>query len=194
MNSQSRSVGIRGAALIQFGSRYVNIAVQLMITAVLARILTPDDYGVVAIASVFTAFFAMLSDTGIGTAVVQYRDLTDEDHGTLMSFTPVLGVALTALLLGTANMVPNGMLLKESRFPAFGARLLVSTAASGVIAIVAALAGLGPFSLAVQATASAGIALAWNLAAHPVRHLTPHGMGRSGGCSATPRSSLGSTS
>lgn len=47
-------------------ARYSGIAVQLIVTMFLARLLLPEDFGVVAIAVVFINFFSMLSDMGIG--------------------------------------------------------------------------------------------------------------------------------
>ena len=193
---------MRGAAAIQFASKYASATLQVAITAVLSRVLTPEEFGPVAVVSVFTAFFTMLSDTGIGVAVVQFDDLTEDDYGALLSFCGVFGVGLTAafclagwpiswaygdgslvglcaassgaLLFGTLNMVPNGLLLKEKRFAAIGVRLLVATAVSGAVAVAGALAGLGAYSLVLQPVVSAAVVFAWNLVARPVRGLTLH--------------------
>lgn len=60
---------------MQFGSKYVSMGAQLVITAVLARLISPGDFGLMAIVTVFTGLFSLLSDMGVGTAIVQYRDL-----------------------------------------------------------------------------------------------------------------------
>src|SRR5262245_17516964 len=45
-------------------------------TLVVVRLLSPDDYGLVALATVYLGLATMLSEFGIGTAVVTLRDLT----------------------------------------------------------------------------------------------------------------------
>ena len=94
---------MRAAAAIQFASKYLNIGFQLAITAVLARLITPEDFGTLAIVSVFLAFFTMFADMGIGTAIVQFRDLDDSDFGALFVFSALLAV----LLAGDEHRVPG---------------------------------------------------------------------------------------
>ena len=60
-------------------AKYSGMAIQLVITAILARILAPEDYGIIAIAYVFINFFNILSDIGIGPAIIQNKTLNDND-------------------------------------------------------------------------------------------------------------------
>lgn len=187
---------MRAAALFQFGSKYISMGAQLVITMVLARLIAPEDFGLVAIVTVFTGLFALLSDMGVGVAIVQYRDLTEEDYGALFGFSLLLAVGLTAgfcaisplvatfygdarliplccaaspqLLFATLNMVPSGLMLKERRFDAIGFRLVCATVVSGAVAIGLAFAGAGCYALVVQSALSAFIVLVWNLAARGV--------------------------
>ena len=46
-------------------AKYSGIVISLVVAGVLARLLTPDDFGVVAIASVIIAFFNLLTDMGV---------------------------------------------------------------------------------------------------------------------------------
>ena len=191
---------MRAAALFQFGSKYISMGAQVVITMVLARLIAPEDFGLVAIVSVFTGLFALLSDMGVGVAIVQYRDLTEEDYGALFGFSALLAVGLAAaycaasplvatfygdarliplccaaspqLLFSTLNMVPSGLMLKERRFDAIGIRLISATVVSGAVAIGLAFAGVGCFALVVQSGLSAFIVLAWNLAARGVSRVS----------------------
>lgn len=195
---------MRGAAVLQLGSKYASMGAQLVITAVLARLVAPADFGLVAIVTVFTGLFSLLSDMGIGVAVVQYRDLTEDDYGALFGFSMLLAAVLVAtfcacsplvaafyddgrlvglclaasptLLFSTLNSVPEGLMLKDRRFDLIAVRLVAATAVSGAVAIVLALAGRGATSLVLQADLSSGIVLAWNLLARPVRHVSLHFM------------------
>lgn len=197
-----KKVNMKHAALLQFASKYMNIGIQLIITAVLARLISPDDFGLLSIVSVFSAFFQLFSDMGIGAAIVQYRNLTEEDYGKLFVFSCFLAIALMmlfclaaspiswfyrdnrltqlcyatapAIIFNTLNMVPNGLMLKDKRFGAIALRLVVSTFLSGLIAILLALLGFGCYALAAQSVLTSLIILAWNLILRPVRHLSIH--------------------
>lgn len=63
---------IARAALFQLFSKFANVLVQLVITMVLSRIIAPDQYGTVAVLTVFTGFFSIMSDIGISSAVIQF--------------------------------------------------------------------------------------------------------------------------
>ena len=65
---------IKKAALITAGSKYINIFLGIFFSAILSRILSPYDYGIVAIVTVFTSFFMVLSNCGLGIAVIQRKD------------------------------------------------------------------------------------------------------------------------
>ena len=57
-------MGIKKAALINAAGKYLKVILSVIINAVLARILSADDYGIVAIITVFSTLFATLSDIG----------------------------------------------------------------------------------------------------------------------------------
>lgn len=197
-----KSMGMRAAAVFQLGSKYISMGASLVITAVLARLISPSDFGLVAIVTVFVGLFSLLSDMGIGAAIVQYRDLTEEDYGGIFGFSILLAIALTALfcaiaplialfysddrlvwlcvagsptlLFSTLNMVPNGLMLKDKRFDRIAVRLVVATVVSGLVAILAAYLGAGAVAVIVQSTLSAAVVLVWNLLSRPIRNVSLH--------------------
>mgnify|MGYP003355956282 CR=1 FL=1 len=61
--------------------KYSGLVVQLVISAVLARLIAPEDFGVVAVATVIISFFGIFSDLGVGAAVIQNKTLTDAATG-----------------------------------------------------------------------------------------------------------------
>ena len=67
-------------------------------TLVLARILTPEDFGLVALASVTIGFLALFSDLGLGGTLVVRKHLDDRVSGTIFTLMLLMG-ALTALLI-----------------------------------------------------------------------------------------------
>ncbi len=197
-----QSSSMKGAAIIQFASKYSSIMVQLVVTALLSRLVTPEEYGLMAIVVVFMAFFQMFTDMGISVAIVQFRDLEERDFGALFALSLLLGAVLAGLfclislpiswlygygelvglccaaspmlLFSCANMVPNGLMLRERRFAAIGARLVVSNLVAGGIAIALAWIGWGAYALVSQIVLAALFVVVWNLVARPVRKINVH--------------------
>lgn len=84
-------------------------------TIVVARLLTPEDYGLVAMAGVFLGFIALINEFGLGAAVVALRHLTGEQIEKLHSLAAILG----ALGFGLACLasVPAGNFFRSSALP-----------------------------------------------------------------------------
>lgn len=197
-----KKVGVRLALLIQLFSKYFNVAIQLIITMVLARILTPQEYGLVAIIAVFTSFFMILADAGISPAIIQRDDLATDDHNALMFMSLLLGLVLMlifillsfpiamfyndeqlrplcwfaslSILFNALNMVPNGLLLKEKRFVSIGVRLIVSTICGGVVAVLMALMHFGAYSLIALSIVSSLVVFVWNKIATGIKFNNVH--------------------
>ena len=76
-------------------AKYAGIVVTLVVTGILSRLFTPEQFGVVNIATVVIAFFAIFSDLGIGPAVIQHNNfvrisnrigaLRNQDNGHVIS-------------------------------------------------------------------------------------------------------------
>lgn len=177
-------------------AKYSGILVQLGITAVLSRLLAPEDFGVVAVTTVIVSFFAIFSDLGIAPAIVQKKELTHDDLGRIFTFTVLSGATVTALffLLSGAvatyyhapvlrticrilsinlffaalNIVPGALLYKERRFRFIAVRTLVVQLVSGTAAIAAAYAGAGVYALTVTPVLSSVVLFAVNYRQHPL--------------------------
>ncbi|MTM62416.1 oligosaccharide flippase family protein, partial [Turicibacter sanguinis] len=80
-------ISIKKATFINFVSKYSTIFIQLILNSILARLLTPDDYGIVAVVTVFTGFFTLIADMGIGPAIIQNKSLNDRDIISIFNFT-----------------------------------------------------------------------------------------------------------
>lgn len=171
-------------------SKYANVVVTLLTTSVLARILSPSEFGVVSVVTVFTAFFTILSDMGLGTAVIQNKTLTDHEIYDIFSFSVYaalfLGILFAALgvpiawfygdqiyikicmllsisvFFNAANIIPNAVLMKEKKFSLVGMRLIAVSVASGFAAIVMALSGGSFYSIVAQSIIQAILIFLWN--------------------------------
>lgn len=187
---QPEGYSIKKAAMINAIGKYSKVLLSIVVEVVLARLLTPHDYGIVAVVTVFTTFFAIFSDMGLGTAIIQKKDLTKEDVNQIYTFSVYLGVILMiifffasygiasfykssvyikvgqllslSLLFNTLNMVPNGILNREKKFVAIAVRTLIVYLVSVVITIVLAFLGARYYALVFQAILSAFFTYLWN--------------------------------
>lgn len=75
----SENNSVKRAALINAAGKYSKVLIAIIINSILARILSADDYGVVAVITVFSTFFATFSDMGFGPAIIQNKNLTTKD-------------------------------------------------------------------------------------------------------------------
>ena len=82
--------------------KYSIVVVQLLVQAVLSRILTPAEYGIVAAVNIFLVFFQLLADFGIGPAVIQNKDLNKKELNDIFSFSLYIafGLAIVFIFLG----------------------------------------------------------------------------------------------
>ncbi len=99
---QKKSISFLKASAIQFASKYLNVAIQLVLTAILARLLSPEEYGVMAGITIFTSLFSILADMGFGPAIIQFKDLTKRDYGGIFLFSIGIGVVLSAITIFTS--------------------------------------------------------------------------------------------
>src|SRR3989304_8302445 len=88
-------------------SRTANILVQISTTIILARILTPEDFGVVAIALVFIALASILTDMGLGSAIIQKKDISEEYLSTIFYINIFAGCILTFIMIALSPVIAN---------------------------------------------------------------------------------------
>lgn len=145
------------------------------ITLVIIRLLSPADYGLMTLASVFVAFLAMLSELGLGAAVVQRRDLSDDTLRSLLGLVLLVsvvfyaGLALAApfiagfydeprlislvrvmafqfLLMGF-TVLPQSILLRDMEFRKLAIIDIVSAVSGSITTLVLVLTGYGVWAL-----------------------------------------------
>lgn len=183
---------IKKAALINAVGKYSKILLSLVVNAILARILSAEDYGIVAVITVFSTFFTTFSDMGFGPAIIQNKDLTENDVDNIYSFTVYISVFLMvvfamvsfpiaafyednvyvslgwllsiSLLFNALNMVPNGILNRDKKFVSIAVRTVAVYVGAAVITIILAFMGLRYYALAIQAILTALFTFVWNFA------------------------------
>lgn len=183
-------VSLKKASFITAISKYSTVFLGLIFSAVLARLLTPEDYGIVAVTFVFTSFFSLFADMGIGSAIVQNKELTDRDLENIFTFSLRLSFSLfllfslfsiplsafygnkeyvpigillaISLFFSSLNMVPNAILLREKRFLLIGIRTVVISICTGIVGIIFAFSGFKYYALVIQSIGAALITFLWN--------------------------------
>lgn len=163
----------------------------LVTMAILARLLTPEDFGIVGFATLAVGYLSVLRDLGLGAAVIQRRDDTEESAQTVFVLNLLLGFALTAItfvlapfiatffrepvvtpllrLLSTTFILESigsihVVLLKRNM--AFRRKLVPDVgraAVKGAVSIATAVAGAGAWALVFGQLAGviAGVVLSW---------------------------------
>jgi len=86
-------------------SQLVRALLLIASTVVVARILTPDDYGVIAMAAPVLAFVLLFQDLGLSAVTIQARTISDEQSNTLFWVTLAASAGVTLLLLAVSPLV-----------------------------------------------------------------------------------------
>lgn len=193
---RDRDVGV--SAGIRWGviDQAIQVFARLAANVVLARILLPRDFGVVALAVVVVNLGLVLSGLGLGSALIQRRDLEDRHVTTAFTTSAVFGVVLAlgvgasawpaaaffreeALLtllpaLGVTfvfrglEVTPNDILMRQLRFRSYYLSSTIATVISCVAGLAAAAAGAGVWALVWMMVCESVLAaaLAWWFAIH----------------------------
>lgn len=169
-----RAAALRGtvwSTIQQIGERGIRMPVYL----ILARLLPPQAFGLIALASAYVDFLQLFRNQGTTAALVQRDRLEPEHLDSAFWASLLLGLAMGTLAFGTAGVfastarqpalepvvrwlsiafvlsglsaVQDAILRRELRFQALAVRSVVGQTVAGAIAIVAALRGLGVWSL-----------------------------------------------
>ncbi len=188
-------MSMRRSMLLAVSGRYVMIGLGILNTLIIARLLTPADFGVFSIAVSIVAISSSLRELGISSYLIRIPVL---DHAALgrgfaVTMTASLLVGwpiflardaiagffgepeigpLTALLCLNFLLIPPGMganasLQRQMRFGTLNLLTIVTSVAAATVSITLAATGHGPMSLAIgQVTQYAG-QLAWFIAVEP---------------------------
>lgn len=163
----------------------VQMGVTFVVSIVLARLLSPDDYGLLGLIAVFTAVCQALINGGFTTALIRKKDATDDDYNTVfisnlgMSLllyaiiyfcSPAIAnfferqelVALTrvsslGMIIGALALVQQTRLTKRIDFKTQTKITIIASVTSGVIGIGMALLDFGVWALVAQQLSSQGL-------------------------------------
>lgn len=171
--------------------KYSNVLIQLLVNIVLSRLLTPEQFGIVAVVQVFLVFFSLLVDAGLGPAIIENKTLTAEDDKILFRYGIRLGFILAGVFIACGpvicilynnwgymgitaalgvtllfqgfNTVPNALLDKAKRFKEVNMRLILGNLFGGIAGVAGAFYGLGAYALVLSSAVPAVIAFILNV-------------------------------
>lgn len=149
-----------------------------LVTLILARLLTPGDYGVIALITVFISLANTFVQGGFNTALIQKKDATQEDFFSVTVFTLLVAIILYVVLFILApwlakfyampeitnivrvmslllipaaiNSVQVAYVTKDLRFRILSTSSLISTGLAAIIGISMAYCGFGAWALVAQ--------------------------------------------
>lgn len=156
-----------------------------LIGVILARLLSPDEFGLVAMVTVITNFGNIFAELGFSGALIQKQDVTDEHLSSVFWLNLGIGITLMAItmlgapliadfydepllisltvvlsvnfLIASLNIVQNTLLVKSLNFRVLSIVEIVSVLLSGGVAIWMSYVGCGVWSLIAQTLLLSGI-------------------------------------
>ena len=168
---------VRGGA-VTIASQAAKFILHTGSTAILARLLTPADFGLIAMVSVFTGFVNLFKDLGLSMATIQKKDITHQQVSNLFW----VNIAMSCLLMGIAaaispfvarfygepRLIPitiaigctfifggliaqhTALMRRQMRFRTLAVIEIVAMAASIAAAVIAAFSGMTYWSLVIM--------------------------------------------
>lgn len=97
----------------RFAERCGAQLVTFVVSIVLARLLTPEDYGTIALVTVFTTIMQVFVDSGLGTALIQKKDADDLDFSSVFYFNFVVCIILYLIMFFSAPFIASFYNLPE---------------------------------------------------------------------------------
>ncbi len=165
---------IRGAASIGLGQGS-QFLISMVSTGILGRMLTPEDFGLVAMTAVITSFLIIFKDAGLTSATIQREHLTHEQVSTLFWINTASGLLIAGLMALSAPLVAavfgdprlveitrvvaitfifggltvqhQALLRRQMRFKSLAARGVFSSLVGAIVGISMAASGFGYWAL-----------------------------------------------
>lgn len=176
-------LGIRQGIIWTLIGRFSSLAVNLLAHIILARLLSPSDYGLFGIIMFFIVIANALSESGMGGALVRNKTATEIDYATIFLFNLFVSVILCSLLItfsgviGTYYEIPiienllivtsfviilnalqfvqKARLVKNMRFKEKSLYEFIGVTIGSILGIIMALSNFGVWSLIIMQLTSA---------------------------------------
>ena len=169
----------------RFAERCGAQLVTFIVSIVLARILAPEDYGTIALITVFTTILQVFVDSGLGTALIQKKNADDMDFSSVFYFnfivciilyicmffsapfiskfyndnslTPVIRVISLTIVISGVKGIQQAYVSKYMMFKRFFFSTIGGTIFSAILGIILAYEGCGVWALVAQQLSNTAI-------------------------------------
>lgn len=113
-------------------SRFSSMAIQFLSNLILARLLLPEDYGIIGMLAIFIAISQTLIEGGFGSALIQKKNPSQTDYSTVFYWSLAFSTFLYILLFLLASVIANfyGMLLLKSVLRVVALSLIINSITS----------------------------------------------------------------
>lgn len=177
MEQNEKSQVIQGA-LWKFAERIAAQVVSLVVSIILARLLSPKEYGIISLVMVFITIANVFVSSGFGQALIQKKDADNLDFSSVFYFSiaitgliyiilfflaipianfydmpilvPVLRVLAVSVPIMGINSVQQAYIARKMQFRLFFNATIIGTAISAVVGILLAYSGGGVWALVAQ--------------------------------------------
>ncbi len=172
------TTSIKSGMIWKLVERFSAAVVSLSINAVLSRLLSAEDYGVLSLITIFVLFADIFVTSGIGVALIQKKNVNEDEFTTMFFVNCLFSMALYGIvffsapwianfygyssicsalrvlglqiIISSANTIQKAYISRQMMFREFFFATLSGKIISGVIGIVMAFIGFGIWSLVMQ--------------------------------------------
>ncbi len=169
----------------RFTERTAAQLVTFVVSIILARILSPEYYGTIALVTVFTTILQVFVDSGLGIALIQKKDADDLDFSSVFFFnmfmcvvlyivmyiaspyiaafyndkglTPIIRFISLTIIISGVKGIQQAYVSRNMLFKRFFFSTIGGTIASAIIGIILAYRGYGVWALAIQQVSNTAI-------------------------------------
>lgn len=177
---------------------FIQLVVMAVANIILTRTLAPSDYGIVGFAAIFTAFLSQFSDLGIGSAVIQKKELEQRELHTAFTIKFVIGLLIFVLaflgaplavrffdnpaivevirvlalnfVLNTFGILPSILLTRNLDYKKIAMANLIPAILQSAVAVTMALMGFKYWSLVIASLVMSLSTCVMINILHPVRY------------------------
>ena len=157
---------------------FANSGITFIVGLVLANLLSPEEFGVLGIITIFINLSITIIDGGLATALIRKNDVSELEYNTVFYanlfvsvclmfilltgsgyiaeffkqpvLEPTLSMMSIVLIINTLSLIPKTKLIKRLDFKSQAIFSLISSLSSGIVGVVMALYGCGVWSLVGQ--------------------------------------------
>lgn len=161
-----------------FSDLIMNQGIQVVIQVILARLLLPEDFGLIGMITVVIAVSISIMDSGFANALIREKNVTQKDYSTVFYFNLITSIVLyiiiffsaplissffaeerlikilrilaLTLIINSFGLVQRTMLTKKINFKTQTKISVIASVSSGIIGVIMAFIGFGVWSLVIR--------------------------------------------